>query len=86
MNKENTLHGFLGRRFIKCFETWWMSSPIPNSQFCRGSSLNSFFLWMYAILRHFEKNAKRSSIWVSNERPKEQEYVYFSIFVFVYIS
>jgi hypothetical protein len=40
INKENTLYGFLGRLFIKCFGTWWMSSPIPNSQFCRASFLN----------------------------------------------
>jgi hypothetical protein len=36
MNKENTLYGFLGRLSIKCFETWFMSSPVPNLQFCRA--------------------------------------------------
>ena len=49
VNKEIRRYGFLSRLFIKCFETWWMSSPIPNSQFCRASFLNLLFvyvLWM----------------------------------------
>ena len=64
VNKENTLYGFLGRLFIKCFETWWMSSPIPNSQCCKAGFLNSSFvyvLWIQtniAIWREFEKTLK----------------------------
>jgi hypothetical protein len=51
INKENTLYGFLDRLYIKCFETWWISSPIPNSQFCRASFLNSLFV--YIILAEY---------------------------------
>ena len=49
VNKENTLYGFLGRLFIKCFETWWMSSPIPNSQCCKAGFFNSLFVYVLWI-------------------------------------
>jgi hypothetical protein len=49
INKENTLYGFLSRLSIKCFEIWWMSLPIPNSQFCRASFLNSSFVYVLWI-------------------------------------
>jgi hypothetical protein len=31
INKEITLYGFLGRLYIKCFETWWCSFLTHNS-------------------------------------------------------
>jgi hypothetical protein len=49
VNKEITLYGFLGRLYIKCFETWWMSSPIPNSQCCKAGFLNSLFVYVLWI-------------------------------------
>jgi hypothetical protein len=49
INKEITLYGFLGCLFIKCFETWWMSSPIPNSQCCKAVFLNSSFVYVLWI-------------------------------------
>jgi hypothetical protein len=32
INKENTLYGSFVRLQVKSFETWWMSSPNPNTQ------------------------------------------------------
>jgi hypothetical protein len=30
INKQNTLYTSFGCLMVKCFETWWMTSPSPN--------------------------------------------------------
>jgi hypothetical protein len=49
VNKENTLYGSFGRLRVKSFETWWMSSPKPNTQswvFCLLIWSFVYVLWI----------------------------------------
>ena len=47
VNKENTLYGSFGRLRVKSFETWWMSSPKPNTQSC------VFFCWFDGLFMFY---------------------------------
>jgi hypothetical protein len=61
INKEITLYGFLSRLCIKCFKTWWTSSPIPNSQCCKAVFLIHclFMFYGYKQTSRFGGNLKK---------------------------
>jgi hypothetical protein len=78
INKENTLYEPFGHLRVKSFEIWWMSLPNRNKQSwvfcCWIDHLFMFHGCKQAVqFGAISKNAKRSTIWVSNERSSPTE-------------